>query len=73
MNGPGVFYDLHNLKPDDEVTITRKDGSTPVFRVTRVELFPRTSSRPGWSTTTSTILGCVDHLRWGVQPPVGPL
>jgi hypothetical protein len=41
MNGPGVFYDLHNLKPDDEVTITRKDGSTPVFRVTRIELFPK--------------------------------
>lgn len=41
MNGPGVFYDLHNLKPDDEVTITRKDGSMPVFRVTRVELFPK--------------------------------
>ena len=41
MNGPGVFYDLHNLKPDDEVTVTRKDGSTPVFRVSRVELFPK--------------------------------
>jgi len=41
MKGPGVFYDLHKLKPDDEVTITRKDGSTPMFRVTRVALFPK--------------------------------
>jgi len=41
MNGPGVFYNLHNLKPGDRVTITRKDGSKPVFRVTRVAQFPK--------------------------------
>src|SRR5450756_2608341 len=28
-NGPGVFYNLHNLKPGDQVTVTRADGSQP--------------------------------------------
>jgi len=41
MKGPGVFYNLHSLKTGDRVTITRKDGSAPVFRVTRVEQFPK--------------------------------
>ena len=41
LKGPGVFYDLHKVKPGDRVTVTRKDGSTPVFRVTRVEQFPK--------------------------------
>lgn len=40
-NGPGVFFRLHDLKPGDEVTVTRADGSTPVFRVTRVAQFPK--------------------------------
>ena len=39
--GPGVFYDLHRLKPGDLVTVTRKDGRKPVFRVTRVQAFPK--------------------------------
>jgi hypothetical protein len=40
-NGPGVFYNLHNLKPGDQVTVTRADGSQPAFRVTRVAQFPK--------------------------------
>ena len=39
--GPAVFYNLHNLKPDDLVTVIRKDGSVAVFRVTLVEEFPK--------------------------------
>ena len=39
--GPGVFYRLHELKRGDRVSVTRKDGSKPVFRVTRVEEFPK--------------------------------
>lgn len=41
MKGPGVFYDLHKLKRGDEVTVTRRDNSRPVFRVSRVEQFPK--------------------------------
>ncbi len=39
--GPGVFYNLHNLRPGDEVSVTRADGSTAAFRVTVVEEFPK--------------------------------
>lgn len=53
--GPGVFYDLHNLKPGDRVTVTRKDGSAPVFRVTRVEHFPKNQF------PTAVVYGDLDH------------
>jgi Sortase domain len=54
-NGPGVFYGLHNLKPGDRVTVTRKDGSSPVFRVTRVEQFPKDQF------PTKLVYGNIDH------------
>jgi hypothetical protein len=40
-NGPGVFFNLHRLKAGDTITVTRKDRSKPVFRVTRVAQFPK--------------------------------
>lgn len=55
MNGPGVFYNLHNLKTGDRVTITRKDGSKPVFRVTRVAQFPKNQF------PTTLVYGNIDH------------
>ena len=39
--GPGVFYDLHRLKPGDEVAVDRADGTSAVFRVQRVEQYPK--------------------------------
>jgi len=39
--GPGVFYNLRNLKPGDEVSVTREDGSIAVFQVTVVREFPK--------------------------------
>lgn len=39
--GPAVFYNLRKLKPGELITVTRKDGSTPVFRVTRVATFAK--------------------------------
>jgi hypothetical protein len=53
--GPGVFYDLHSLKPGDTVTVTRKDGSKPVFRVTRVQQFPKDQF------PTKSVYGNIDH------------
>ena len=55
LNGPGVFYKLRNLKPGDQVAVTRKDGSTPVFRVTRVDRFPKDRF------PTSLVYGNIDH------------
>jgi hypothetical protein len=37
----GVFYHLRNLKPNEQVTVSRQDGSTAVFQVTAVEEFPK--------------------------------
>ena len=53
--GPGVFYDLHSLKPGDRVTVTRKDGTKPVFRVTRVQQFPKDQF------PTKSVYGNIDH------------
>ena len=39
--GPGVFYALHRLKPGDEVTVDRADGTSALFRVQRVEQHPK--------------------------------
>jgi sortase (surface protein transpeptidase) len=36
-NQPGVFYRLHELAAGAEVRVMRKDGSTAVFEVRRVE------------------------------------
>lgn len=54
-NGPGVFYNLHNLKVGDQIAVTRKDGSKPVFRVTRVSQF----SKDQFPTTL--VYGNLDH------------
>ena len=51
----GVFEDLGDLRPDDEVTVARKDGSSAVFRVTRVERF-RKDRFP-----TDVVYGDIDH------------
>jgi len=39
--GPAVFYHLRNLKRGDKITVTRKDGSKPVFRVTQVAQYAK--------------------------------
>lgn len=40
-HSPGVFYHLRKLKPRDEVTVAREDGTTAVFRVTEVKQFSK--------------------------------
>jgi hypothetical protein len=39
--GPAVFYRLRDLKPGDEVVVTRADGSEVAFAVDRVEQHPK--------------------------------
>jgi len=39
--GPAVFYDLGELRPGQTVSVTRADGSTAVFRIDRVAMYPK--------------------------------
>ena len=34
---PGIFARLHETKPGDQVKVTRNDGSTAIFTITRLE------------------------------------
>jgi sortase (surface protein transpeptidase) len=40
-NGPAIFYHLGRMRPGDQVMVTRKDGKTAVFTVTRVARFSK--------------------------------
>jgi hypothetical protein len=53
--GPGVFHDLHLLAVEDEVVVTRADGSTATFGVTRVEQYPKAAF------PTDEVYGDIDH------------
>jgi sortase (surface protein transpeptidase) len=39
--GPSVFFDLGNLRPEDKVLVTRADGRVAVFTVDGVRSFPK--------------------------------
>src|SRR4051794_16321717 len=52
---PGVFFRLRELTPDAEVTVTRQDGSTAVFRVTQVKQYPKDEF------PTREVYGDLDH------------
>ena len=39
--GPGVFSKLDQVKPGDQVFVTRKDGSSLEFSVTRIDQYPK--------------------------------
>lgn len=51
----GVFYKLRDLKPADEVTVTRHDGAAAVFRVTHIAQYSKTSF------PTATVYGNIDR------------
>lgn len=51
----GVFYRLRELEPGDTVEVVRQDGSTALFRVTRVEQH-RKDAFP-----TAAVYGDIDH------------
>lgn len=40
-DGPSVFFDLGNLRPGDEVLITRRDGTVAMFTVEAVRQYPK--------------------------------
>ncbi len=53
--GPGVFYELGNLKPGDEVDVTRQDGSVAVFKIDGVKSYPKNAF------PTLAVYGNIDH------------
>ena len=54
-NGPGVFRRLATMRHGDRVSVTRKDGRTAVFAVSRVARFPQ-SQFP-----SEEVYGAIDH------------
>jgi len=52
---PGVFYDLRDLAPGDDIAVTRQDGSTAQFRVMHVEQFDKDAF------PTHAVYGNLDH------------
>ena len=52
---PGVFFNLRDISSGDEIAITRHDGSTARFRVTRVERFAKDEF------PTQAVYGDLDH------------
>jgi hypothetical protein len=67
--GPAVFAHLANLKPGNEVTVTRADRSTVVFVVDRLEEHPKNAfptqevydPTPGATLRLITCAGSFDH------------
>jgi hypothetical protein len=51
----GVFYRLSTMRPGDQVTVTREDGKTAVFTVSRVARFSK-SEFP-----SRAVYGPIDH------------
>ena len=54
-NGPAVFYRLKTLRSGDQVSVSRKDGKTAVFTVSRVERFSQSRFPSG------AVYGPIDH------------
>lgn len=53
--GPAVFHDLFALEVGDLVLVTRQDGSTATFEVTRVEQYAKAAF------PTDEVYGDIDH------------
>lgn len=54
-SGPSVFYSLGSLKPGDEVSVSRKDGTVAVFRVDGVRSYGKNQF------PTEVVYGNLDH------------
>lgn len=52
---PGVFHDIDELEPGDELRVQRQDGITALFRVERVEQYQKDQF------PTDAVYGNIDH------------
>jgi LPXTG-site transpeptidase (sortase) family protein len=55
QDSAGVFHDLRTLKPGDELTVGRRDGTAAEFRVDRVEQYAKAAF------PTEEVFGNLDH------------
>jgi hypothetical protein len=68
-SGPAVFFRLHDLRPGDEVLVTRADHSVVRFVIDRLEQFPKASfptaevfgATPGPTLRLITCTGAFDE------------
>jgi Sortase domain len=72
-NGPAVSYDLHRLKPGDQIVVTprtaaRRSSASPGLRSSEESVPNQPGLRQHRPSRTA-----VDHLRRHIQPPVRPL
>lgn len=68
---PGVFSRLKQLAPGDEVSVTRQDDSTAVFRVTRVQQVAKGVPDRRGVRGPRPRRAAPDHL-WRLVRPAGP-
>lgn len=54
-DGPSVFFNLGNLRPRDEVLVTRRDGTVAIFRVDAVRQYSKDDF------PTELVYGDTDH------------
>jgi LPXTG-site transpeptidase (sortase) family protein len=52
---PAVFYRLDTMRRGDQVAVTRKDGKTAIFTVTKVDQFSKSRFPEG------AVYGPIDH------------
>jgi len=52
---PGVFHQIDQLEPGDDVIVRREDGSTAIFTVDRVDQYPKDEF------PTDAVYGNIDH------------
>jgi hypothetical protein len=52
---PGVFFELRDLAPQDEILVDREDGTAARFRVTSVQQFPKDAF------PTDAVYADIDH------------
>lgn len=50
-----MFHDIHELKPGDDVVVLCRDGIKAVFKVHRVDQYPKDQF------PTDTVYGDIDH------------
>ncbi len=52
---PGVFYEIDELAPGDAILVQRADGGTAIFKVDRVDQYPKDEF------PTDAVYGNIDH------------